>query len=208
MVVGVPEATMKLSALIPCLLLLTCVSASAQTPPEKPLPQEQAAAERTPPASSDAMTSIDPAKKADIRRLQELTSAKARMLQVMQGMETSLRPLMTSALPAGAYRDRLVQLFFERFHSKMDLEALLDTSIPIYDKYFSAEEIKALIKFYETPLGQKTLEVMPKMTPELMNAGKSWGESLGRTSMLEVLNEHPELANALKEAQAAKQPAQ
>jgi hypothetical protein len=44
------------------------------------------------------------------------------------------------------------------------------------------------------------------MTAELMNVGQQWGEDLGRTSMLEVFAEHPELEKALEEARKAPQP--
>ena len=37
---------------------------------------------------------------------------------------------------------------------------------------------------------------------ELQNAGKNWGQELGRESMTEVLAENPDLAQALKEAES------
>ena len=58
---------------------------------------------------------------------------------------------------------------------------------PVYDKHLSDDEVKGLIRFYETPLGQKTLEGLLQMTTELMNQGRKWGEGPGRQSMLDVL---------------------
>jgi len=79
-------------------------------------------------------------------------------------------------------------------------------AIPLYDKYYSPEDLKGLIQFYATPVGQKTLTVLPKLMPELQDEGRKWGEGLGRESMLEVFSEHPELKKALEDAQKNAQP--
>ncbi len=38
----------------------------------------------------------------------------------------------------------------------------------LYQKEFTAEEINALIEFYKTPIGKKSLKVMPKLSGEIM----------------------------------------
>lgn len=91
-------------------------------------------------------------------------------------------------------------MFFQKFRAKADPQALVDMSIPIYDKYLSEEEIKGLIQFYSTPLGQKTQSVIPKLMIELQSEGMKWGQELGRQSMIEVLAEHPDLRKALQDA--------
>ena len=121
----------------------------------------------------------------------------------MDSMANTIRPLMTNSLPPGEYRERLVDLFFAKFQSLADAAQLLDSSVvPIYDKHFSDDEIRGLIKFYETPLGQKAVSALPQVSNELREAGKTWGEQVGRQAMLEVLAEHPDLAEALKAAKA------
>jgi hypothetical protein len=47
---------------------------------------------------------------------------------------------------------------------------------------------------------------MPKLTAQLQQAGRKWGEDLGRQSMLEVMAEHPDLAQAMEDAQKAGHP--
>lgn len=69
-----------------------------------------------------------------------------------------------------------------------------------YDEQFSDEDIKGLISFYGTPLGQKAVSVLPKLTIELQQDGQVLGQQVGRESMIEVLAEHPELAKALQNA--------
>ena len=143
---------------------------------------------------------IDPAKEADIRQLLNVMGAGAVGVQAMDNMEKNIRPLMANSLPPGEYRDKLVDLFFIKFHSKRNPKMLTDIAVPVYAKYYSDDEIKGLIKFYSTPLGQKLVTVLPSLTSELYKAGGDLGEDLGRQSMLEVLAEHPDLAKAMEQA--------
>lgn len=150
--------------------------------------------------ASTAQSKIELTKKDDIRRLLALTSAAELATESMDNMEKNVRPLVTNALPAGEYRDKLVDLFFEKFHSKRDSNQLVELIVPIYDKYYTDDEVKQLIQLYQTPLGKKMLTVLPKILSESQAAGAQWGQQLGRQCMLEVLAEHPDLEQALEQA--------
>jgi len=117
-----------------------------------------------------------------------------------------LKPMMANIFPPGEYRDKLIDLFFEKFRSKADTQVLINLTVQMYDKYLTEEEIKGLIQFYSTPLGQKTLSVLPKLMVELQGESMKWGEDLGRQSMIEVLSEHPELRKAMEDAQKSVKP--
>jgi hypothetical protein len=158
-------------------------------------------------SNATAATKIDPAKEADIRRLLDLAGTKALVVQTMDSMSKSIKPLLTNSLPPGEYREKLVDLFFAKFSAKADVEHLLDLAVPVYDKNFSHQEIRSLIEFYQTPLGQKAMATLPKVTAEMQEQGRKWGEDLGRQCMVEVLSEHPELADALNNAQSNAQAA-
>jgi hypothetical protein len=196
---------MKLRIALGMISVLIAVSARAQAPAAAALrtAQNQTAASN---ASAAGVSKIDPAKEADIRRLLDVMGAKAIVRQIMDGMEKNLKPMMVNSLPPGVYRDRLVELFFQKFQSKADTQQLLDLAVPGYDKYFSDEEIKGLIAFYQTPLGQKAMQVLPNLSLELQSQGSKWGQELGRQCMVEVLSEHPDLAQALAAAGKASHP--
>lgn len=153
-------------------------------------------------AQTGADSQVDPAKSADIRHLLDLTGASNLATQSMNQMEKDIRPLVSNSLPAGEYREKLVDLFFEKFRAKRDPEQLIAIIVPIYDKYYTADEIKGLIRFYESPLGKKMASVLPNIMKESQAVGGKWGQELGRQSMLEVLAEHPDLRRALEQAKA------
>ncbi len=46
--------------------------------------------------------------------------------------------------------------------------------IPLYAKHFSHEDIRQMIVFHETPLGRKSIEVMPRLMAESMQVGQRW----------------------------------
>lgn len=174
-------------------------SAWAQSPAET----SASDAKGTEPAHASASSTIDSAKAADIRRLMALVNTEELATGLLGAMTDQIRPMITSSLPPGEYREKLVDLFLEKFRSKADMKSLLELLLPVYDKYLSDEEIKGLIAFYQTPLGKKTLEVMPKVMTESQEEGRKWGEGMGRQAMQEVLAEHPDLARQLDEAQKA-----
>ena len=172
-------------------------STAAQGNGKKPAPAESA---------GPAKKAIDPEKEKDIRKLLEVTGANDTLRQMMGDMEKSIKPVLESSLPPGEYREKLVDVFFLKLRAKANLQELLEQAIPIYDQQFSREEIRGLLEFYETPLGKKTLSVLPAIMSQMMQKGQHWGEELGRETMMEVMAEHPEFQQAIEEAQKKAQP--
>ncbi|MGI8555959.1 MAG: DUF2059 domain-containing protein [Pyrinomonadaceae bacterium] len=57
------------------------------------------------------------------------------------------------------FQDRLVEAInFQEYVEQ--------TFYPLYDKFFSADDLKNLLDFYKTPTGQKMTEVLPQLTSE------------------------------------------
>jgi hypothetical protein len=201
---------MKIRALISWLFLFCRFSAQAVARTRQTSPNQRVDEPRTPASISGtdsiAPSKIDPAKEAAIRQLIDLTGGTTVVNQVMDGVQKNMKPMMVNMLPPGEYRDKLIDLFFEKFRSKADVRVLVNLAVQMYDKYLSEEEIKGLIQFYSTPLGQKTLSVLPKLMVELQGESMKWGQDLGRQSMIEVLSEHPELRKALEDASQSAKP--
>jgi uncharacterized protein len=183
-------------------LVLSLLPIAAQkAPAAKNQPQQSSATSNGAPGQQATQApKIDPAKEADIRKLLDMMGTKAIAAQTMDSMLDGIRPVLANSLPPGEYKQKLIDLFFEKFHARADPQQVVDMVVPIYDKHLSHEEIKGLIAFYGTPLGKKTLSVLPAITAESGEAGQKWGENLGRDCMREVLAEHPDLASALEGA--------
>ena len=46
----------------------------------------------------------------------------------------------------------------------------------IYRRHYTADEIRGLIAFYETPLGRKVIDLQPVLAQETMKLGVSWAQ--------------------------------
>ncbi len=60
------------------------------------------------------------------------------------------------------------------------LTDMIKLMIPWYEKHFTHEEIKELIKFYESPLGKKMVKVQPLMMQEMMPKIQEWTKTLSK----------------------------
>jgi uncharacterized protein len=152
------------------------------------------------PTTADAK--IDPAKEADIRKLMALTGVEQLSGQMVNNLEPGMKASLTQAFPPGEYRAQLVDLFLAKLRGKISV-AVVELAVPIYDKYFSDAELRELLTFYETPIGKKTITVMPQLMTELMTSSQQLGQQLGRDSLAEVLAEHPDLKQAMEQAEKA-----
>lgn len=122
------------------------------------------------------------AKSGDIRHLMEVTGsaniarqfAAASSHGIFQALKASRPEVPDRALEV---MDReLMALFSEKMTAP---GGLVDQVIPVYHRYFTHDEIRELLAFYQTPVGKKSIKVLPQVVNESMVAGRRWGETLG-----------------------------
>ncbi|MFT3680361.1 MAG: DUF2059 domain-containing protein [Ferruginibacter sp.] len=68
--------------------------------------------------------------------------------------------------------------FWDKMKSEIKAEDVVNMVVPVYLKYYSAEEIEQLIAFYKTPLGKKIIAVTPAIIQESMKIGQEWGKGI------------------------------
>lgn len=131
------------------------------------------------PAASD---SLSPAKRADIEKLMRITGPPdvTRQLSNFFIRQMSLAVKTTRPdLPAKTYRilsEEINKVIEEQMTAK---GGFLDMVIPIYAKHFSHQDIRELLKFYQTDLGKKTIKIWPLILQESMALAQDWSKSLG-----------------------------
>ena len=69
---------------------------------------------------------------------------------------------------------------FEKEFSKASMDELADMLVPTYKKYMTIDDLKELIKFYETPVGKKYAQYVPNIMQESMQVGQEWGMKIGQ----------------------------
>lgn len=109
-------------------------------------------------------------KPESIKELLELTGSATVGIQVMSNLFDEFEKQFTD-VPAE---------YWKNFRSKMNAGDLVNLIIPIYEKYYTEEDVQGLIKFYNTPVGKKVIATLPQVTAESMEAGQQWGESIAK----------------------------
>ena len=111
-----------------------------------------------------------PSKEAQVRQLLDLMGMKGLFVQ----MQTQLFEGFAEASP------EIPKEFWDRLKEKESVDELYELMIPIYEKYYSSEDLDAMIVFYKSPTGQKVIATLPQVMSEAMTAGQKWGEQKGK----------------------------
>ena len=106
----------------------------------------------------------------NIRKFLDLTGVRSQCANMIKILVESYKTQIVFI--DGAIWDSLNIVFTK------SIDSLYVKSIPIYKKYYSNDEILQLIDFYKTPIGQKSLVVLPDLSKEFAKAGQDWGKSL------------------------------
>lgn len=145
-------------------LLLSCASFSQTSPAA---------------SSSSARTQADKdqaTKRVEIRQLIELTGAA----------NVSADALRQIIAPLRAGFPQVPDEFWDTFVKEVRSEELVDLVVPIYDKYYTREEIHDLTMFYRSPVGQKTIKILPKLSADAIDAGQEWGKTVADRAMRKI----------------------
>ncbi len=128
------------------------------------------------PARADELTAE---KRADIDQLFVMTGSLSIGKQMATSMASSVMQSLKKARPD--IPARVLELVPGEVGAVFDenVESLKNQLIPLYHQNFTHEEIKGLIAFYASDIGQKTIKVMPAMLQQSMAVGQRWGQALG-----------------------------
>jgi uncharacterized protein len=144
------------------------------------------------PAAASAKP-MDPVKEADIRSLMELVGARD---LVQDGLTTSseqYREKLLSTVPNNDKGQAFINAFVTSYEKKYDADQVTEQLVGIYNKHYSEEEIKGLLQFYGSPLGQKVASEMPKISREISTAARAASSKAAREALVAVKEQNPEV---------------
>jgi len=113
-------------------------------------------------------TNVSLASAADMRKLFQITGKNDLFKQITAEF-VRLQKKSAPDVP---------QEFWDQFLNESNLNELIKSATPIYQKYFTENDVKGIIAFNESPLGQKLITLTPQLTKEMMQVGANWGETL------------------------------
>jgi hypothetical protein len=83
------------------------------------------------------------------------------------------------------FYDRMIQ----EFESGQTGKWLMNSIIRIYREKFTVEEVKTITAFYETPVGKKTISVLPEVMQQCSKEGEKMGGYLGLKLYYQLVKE-------------------
>lgn len=114
--------------------------------------------------------SQDTPKNQNIKTLLEMTGSGKLGVQVIQNMLTSFKQNFSN----------VPEEFWNNFMKEVNPEMLITMIIPIYDKYYTEEDIKKMIEFYQSPVGKKVISTLPQVMQESTQVGQIWGKEIAK----------------------------
>ena len=127
------------------------------------------------PASGTA-TEISVEKRDLIARMLILTDGFNLGLNSAGEMLSQLQGLFEKMAPGKG--DEIVQIIKdETFGAFREMQfEIEDEIIEIYARHFTVEELRAMLDFYATPIGAKTLQLLPTIMQDAQKLGVRYGE--------------------------------
>ena len=128
-----------------------------------------------------AEDSIDPEKRAAIQELMVITGAEANRQQLTHTFTQQLITVLqangmaVNEPTANIIRDEVDRVVTEQLEN----QRLQNKMYRLYARYFTLEEIRGLIEFNKSPIGEKANRVMPLLMRESMSAAQEWSEEIG-----------------------------
>ena len=137
--------------------------------------------------------SIDPEKTADLRSLLQYVGAKDQLQSVASESAAQYREKLGASVKNVAddsKRQELITVASGSFEKNFDQQRAMQQIAAIYDKHFTDEEIKGLLDFYSSPLGQKFAAESPKINKEIQAVQTSAASSATRESLLTLKSQN------------------
>ncbi|HEX4536813.1 MAG TPA: DUF2059 domain-containing protein [Candidatus Acidoferrum sp.] len=143
--------------------------------------------------------SVDPEKEADLRSLLQYVGAKDQLQSAVSESATQYREKLSTSVKNVAddsKRQELITVASGTFQKNFDQQRALQQIAAIYDKHFTDDEIKGLLDFYSSPLGQKFAAESPQISKEIQAVQVSAASSATRESLLTLKSQEGDVDTA------------
>lgn len=134
---------------------------------------------------------IDLAKEADIRALLELVGARDLVQESVNLSAEQYREKLLATVANNEKNQAFVNAVITDYEKKFDVDQVTEQLVAIYDKHYSSEEIKELLQFYGSPLGQRMASEGPKISREIQAATRATAAKAVKDALQETKEENP-----------------
>jgi uncharacterized protein len=167
---------------------------------QNPLQAAQQGSASTPNGNASGQPNpvMDPVKEADIRSLMELVGARDMVEDVANNAIEPSREKLLATVPNNEKGQAFINAFAASYQKKFDADQVTEQLVGIYDKHFTDDEIKGLLQFYGSPLGQRVAAEMPKINREGQLAVRAASGKAAREALAEAREQNPEVGQSAR----------
>jgi hypothetical protein len=151
----------------------------------------QAAAQSSPNKQGLTQASIDPTKDADIRALLELVGARDQVQDSVRQSAEQYREKLLASVPNNDKGQTFVNTTINEYEKRYDVDHVNEQLVVLYDKHYTDDEIKSLLQFYGSPLGQKVAAESPKIFREIQETTRAEAAKAVKDALQQVKQENP-----------------
>jgi uncharacterized protein len=153
----------------------------------------QAASQSAAASQTHTKPSIDRAKEADIRALLELVGARDQVQDSVRQTAEQYREKLLATVPDNDKGQAFVNATINEYEKRYNYDRVNEQLVALYDKHYTDEEIKSLLQFYGSPLGQKVATESPKIFREIQETTRTEASKAVKEALLQVKQENPEV---------------
>jgi hypothetical protein len=150
------------------------------------------------PASPGQAKAIDPVKEADIRSLIELIGVRDQVQESIGNSAEQYREKLLATVPNNDKGQEFVNAWAAAYQKKFDVDQVMEQLVMVYDKHYSEDDIKSLLQFYGSPVGQKVAAEMPKIGREIQVAAREAGTKAAREALQTVKSQNPDVGQSAR----------
>jgi hypothetical protein len=136
-------------------------------------------------------SAIDPAKEADIRTLLDLVGARDQVQESVNYSAEQYREKLLATIANNDKNQAFVNAVITDYEKKFDVDQVTEQLVATYDKHYSSEEIKELLQFYGSPIGQRVATEAPKISREIQAATRATAANAVKDALQETQEENP-----------------
>jgi uncharacterized protein len=151
----------------------------------------QAAAQSSANQQNLTKASIDPAKDADIRALLELVGARDQVQDSVRQTAEQYREKLLASVPNNETGQAFVNTTVNEYEKRYDVDRVNEQLVTLYDKHYTDDEIKSLLQFYGSPLGQKVAAESPKIFREIQETTRAEAAKAVKDALQQAKQDNP-----------------
>src|SRR5467141_2100468 len=141
---------------------------------------------------------MDATKETDIRSLMELVGARDLVQDGASNAIEQSREKLLVTVPNDDKGQAFVNAFAASYQKRFDADRVTEQLVGIYDKHFTEDEIKGLLQFYGSPLGQRVAAEMPKISREIQSATRVASNKAAKEALAELKQQNPEVGQSAR----------